>query len=574
MSKMYPFLISEPWGLHINPEESPVLKNGNSSSKIPGSGSPRIIAPAYLTPRYGSKQKLLPKVSFPFRWDGEICIAFQLPLNLHPRKKPHDYSLDVFLGEDTYEIIQSEVVGRPDSDHESVLGRKIDSFIEWQINCFRELAHDGATISISEMEEKSQKIMRRNWDTVRKTWVGFDKSKAFMALIVQLSQKKDLLRIFHSITLRPRHILLRYRQNTRLHRIQELDSACIRDLAKRPGKTVAEKAGPRQELLAVRRRATVETLENRVFQWVINRMYDRANDYVATNKHLIPIGTDKVKSVQKCGRKCKGWASSETLQSIAFDKLQHPIQPNYSLQMDERYRNVYRTYRKLLKEKQVRDDAWEWQRILWTESARQLVGSTLTEVFKEERASTPYYRFESEYGMWTKSPVGAGPFITKAGQCILIDSRDVLINPDEWINHPPFDFTPYLGTIGCDQILFWPLSKTILLTWFVYWTGKSDKIVQMLNRTGEALRILSSDIGRFTRKHYKCLGLMLVTDPQAPEAKPGVEIETWPSNSEMTEIVSLQIPFTIDQTNPVEFRKLIEDFRTGIQLVVDTAIGS
>jgi len=568
---MYPLVLSEPWSLNTVSIDTPELKGSTSSCKISGSGSPRIIAPFGLEIRYGQKRRFLPQISFPFRQGSDICIAFQLPSNHRPKKSIHDFSVDIFLPDGIHEVIQSKVIGRPDADHESTLGRRVDSFIEWQIHCFRELANDESTIS--EMEEKSLKIVRRNWHSVRRVWVDVDKSEAIMALIVKLAQDNDLLRIFESIARRPRHILLRYRENTQLHRIQELDSACIRALARRPGHTVVEKAGPRQELLAVRRRASVETMENRVYSWVLYGMRGRAKDYVATNQHHLRAGSDRVRTVARCGRRCNEWASSEHFQTVGFDQLQHPIQPNYSLQMDERYRHVYRIYQELLKEQYVRDDAWEWQRILWAESARQLVGCTLTEFFKEERTSTPYYRFESEHGVWTESPVGPGPFKTKAGPCILIDSRDVLINPDVWINNPPFDFAPYVGTLGCDQVLFWPSSGTLLVIWYIYWTDDSDQIGPMISRAGEALRILYLDISRFTRQRYKCLGLALVTDPQSAEEKPGVEIKTWPSDS-MEEVVGLQIPFTIDQTNSEEFKKLINDLRTGIQLVIDMAIGS
>jgi len=68
--------------------------------------------------------------------------------------------------------------------------------------------------------------------------------------------------------------------------------------------------------------------------------------------------------------------------------------------------------------------------------------------------------------------------------------------------------------------------------------------------------------------------LILVTDPQATGKKPGVEVEVWPDNSMDLEVVGLRIPFTIDQTDSKEFKKLINDFRIGIQLVIDMAIGS
>ena len=567
---MAPLLLSEPWDLHSDSAETFQLTGSTSSSIISGSGSPRIIAPFGLETRYGPRRKFLPRISFPFRWGGDICIAFQLPLNHRPKKTIHDFSVDIFLPDGIHDVIQSDVVGRPDADHGSDLGRKLDSFIEWQIHCFSELALAIDESTSLEMEEKSQKIMRRNWHSVRRVWIDVDKTEAIMALIVKLAQDNDLLRVFESIARRPRRILLRYRENTQLHRIQELDSACIRDLARRPGHTVAEKAGSRQKLLAVRRHASVETMENQVYRWVLDRMIRRAKDYVATNRHH--ASSNRVQAVARCTRRCNAWSSSEHFQTVSFDQLQHPIQPNYSLQMDERYRHVYRTYRELLREQHVRDDAWEWQRILWAESARQLVGCTLTEFFREENASTPYYRFEGEHGVWTESPIGPGPFKTKAGPCIVIDSRDVLVNPYAWIKNPPFDFALYLGTLGCDQVLFWPSSRTLLIIWFMYWTGESEQIRPMISRSGKALRIFSLDIARFTYQHYRCLGLVLITDPQATGKKPGVELEIWPDDSKMPEVVGLRIPFTIDQTDSVEFKKLIDDFRTGIQMVIDEAI--
>lgn len=567
---MYPLFLSEPWGLHADKAETSNPIGPNFSYKFSGSGSPRIIVPFGLETRYGQKRKLLPQVSFPFNWGGEVCIASQLPSNHRPQKAPHDFSVNVFFSDGVYEVIQSRVVGRPDTKHESILGRKVDSFIEWQIHCFRELSNDESTIS--EMEDKSRRIVRRNWLSVRRVWTDVDKNEAMMALIVKLAQDRDLLRVFESIAQRPRRILFSYRENTQLHRIQELDSACIRDLARRPGCTVAEKAGPRQKLLAVRRHASVETMENQVFSWVLHGMRGRVKDYVATNQRHLHAGSNRVRAVARCGRRCQEWASSEHFQAVAFDQLQHPIQPNYSLQMDERYRHVYKAYRELLKEQHVRDDAWKWQRILWGESARQLVACTLTEFFNENRASTPYYRLEGEYGVWTESPVAPGPFKTRAGTCMLVDSRDVLVNPDSWINNPPFDFAPYLGTSGCDQVLFWPSSRTILLMWFIYWTGVSEQIGPMISRAGEALRILSLDINRFTRQRYRYFGLVLVTDPQSVERVPDVDIETWPADSRMLEVVGLKIPLAIDQTRPEEFKKIINNLRTGIQLVIDMAI--
>ena len=65
--------------------------------------------------------------------------------------------------------------------------------------------------------------------------------QAQMSLIVELaaSLPKTLNRILNS----PRFILNRYRTQERINRIQEFDSACMVDYAKRVGITTIEKAG-------------------------------------------------------------------------------------------------------------------------------------------------------------------------------------------------------------------------------------------------------------------------------------------------------------------------------------------
>ena len=92
----------------------------------------------------------------------------------------------------------------------------------------------------------------------------------------------------------------------------------------------------------------------------------------------------------------------------------------------------------------------------------------------------------------------------------------------------------------------------------------------MINKAGEALRLFSSDVRRYTRKPYNCLGLLLITDHQTLDKSPGVDIELWPLKGEL-ETVGLKVPFTIDQTDSEEFRKLIENFKTGIHIVLEKA---
>lgn len=560
---------STPWGLQEEVSQVEKLSNNTNGATVSGLCSPRIITSINTHPRYSKGNKLLPRISFPFRWDGEIYSCFQLPTNPKPTKDDHNFPTRISHEEKIHEITQTNIVGRPSKDHENEFGKVVGSFIDWQIHCFRELSGDDKLVE--EFEEKSKSIIRRNWLAVRQVWIEKKSEKAIMALIVKLAQNKELLRIFDSIANNPRYILIRYRSNTRLDRIQEIDSACIRDLARRPGRSIYEKAGPRQELLAVQRAESKNTLENRVLFWVFVKMLERAWDYIATNEHHRLAGSSRVEQVASCSRRCDKWLLSESLHDVSSNHLHHPVQPNYTLQMDGRYKNVYGTYKDLLREQHIFDDAWEWQRNLWSESARQLLFCALTESYPEISSSTPYYRMEGENGIWTEHPISPGPFITAGGECLVVDSRDVVADLVNWVEKPPFPFAPYIGTLGCDQVLFWPKSNTLVVVWFVYWTGLSKLISPLIESAGQALQNFSRDLNKYTRVGYKCLGLILMTENQSNAKHPGVEIDTWPAKGQI-EIVGLRVPFTIEKSSQEEFRGIIDDLKVGVQLVTDEAV--
>jgi hypothetical protein len=563
---MGPILSLTPWGLQEGLFQLLSFDVKLQQHTVSGACCPRVIVPVDLIPKYGGKSKPLPRVSFPFRWDGNVFSAFQLPTDPKPNIGLHDLTTKIVIQDTHHKVVQTDIVGRPSKKYENELGKSIEGFINWQIHCFRELSDNG--FSLDGIEEKTESIIRLDWSSVRKAWMGNKQDEAVMALIVKLAQDSRLMRLFETIAKNPRHVLLRERKNTNLGRIQELDSACIRDFARRPGRTIYEKAGSRQELLSVQRVESRDTLENRVFVWVLKRMMERSWSYKSVNNHHDE--SSRVKLVTRLNKRCTDWQRDGKLKDLSGDQLNHPVQPNYTLQMDDRYSKVHKTYKELLKEQHVIDDSWEWQRNLWSESARQLMFCAMTEFNNECYTSTPYYRIESENGIWTEMPVSPGPFKTGSGLCHVIDSRDVNADLKSWIDHPPFDFAMHIGSTGGDQVLYWPESKTLVVVWFVYSTGSSSLISSMLKGVGVSLKNLSSDLQRYTITSYRCYGLMLITEDQGNTNKPGVEVETWPSTGELS-AVALKIPFNIERASSVEFESLIEDFKTGIQIAVEMA---
>lgn len=451
--------LREPWGWLIG-QGQPLL----AATPLDGWGTPRLLflieqKPPVVTLPTG--QGPLPTASFPFLLGANRVQAFHLPTD--PRHEHAEFPLTLLVPDGTVELRQIHIVPRPPDKHgeqmsSQSIGYIVDAWIDWQVWAFQELGHLPEQLDDFDALTRAA-CVRRSWEAATSVWLREDRDKARMALIVQLSREQALPRALDAISRHPRRILQRDRDETPVSRIQELDSACIRDFARRPGITPIEKAGPRQRLLAVRRREQLTTLENQVTCWVMEAVVGLAREYCRANTAF--TSDTKVGWVRAFGQRNGTWRTSEWLRGV--DTLHHhPTGPNYPLQFEPRYKLIWKTYLRIRREKWVKDDAWAWQRVLWGETGRQLIGCCLhlCDQFKPIAVSTPYYRTESRQGFWTEPPVAPGPFRTPWGDCIVFDSRDLDSASgrarQRWLKRPPFRGAEYIGASGCDQVLLWP----------------------------------------------------------------------------------------------------------------------
>lgn len=511
-------LLDEPWSWlleHAQPLSSKAVLNGAGSPRVLiglRSGEPRIALPP--------AQPNLPPASFPFLVGAEPARVFHLPTDPREHRQANLFVTPLTVGEMTSEVRQTGCVARPAvaKDEEPsgpTPSHGVSAWIDWQIWAFQELGHLPRGDDPFDAGTRAS-CVRRSWDAAMEVWLRDGRERARMALIVELSRQQTLHRALDAISRHPRRVLQRAREEMPLGRIQELDPACIRHFARRPGMTIAEKAGPRQQLLAVRRREQHDTLENRVARWVLESIAGLARDYCWANSNFAQDG--KVRGVRSFGRRASTWRASEPLDAVGVLQ-QHPTSPNYPLQFEPRYRVVWNAYLRIRREKTVLDDAWAWQRTLWGETGRQLLGCCLHRLFDAPLASTPFYRVESRQGCWTEPPVAPGPFRSPWGECFVFDSRDLgssgPVPRGPWLRRPPFAGAEYVGATGCDQVLLWPESKRALLIWHFYHAqlgGAEGGLPGILERCAKALDILGADLRRFAQASYWLSGLLLVAD--------------------------------------------------------------
>ena len=203
---------------------------------------------------------------------------------------------------------------------------------------------------------------------------------------------------------RPRRMLVRQREVVSVGRVQELDAICLRDLIRRPGQTILEKAGARQEIMAITRRESVDTAENRVMRDFIRLCQHRARAYERENGRAREHRN--VRIVVDLRRNCERLDACSPLS--ATGRLVGEARPNYVLQKDRRYHPLWEQYDNLRREEKAVDNIWAWGRRLWAEFVRGVVTSFL---LSDEAQVACGWRSDGTLKAYIKAEHQAGCFI-------------------------------------------------------------------------------------------------------------------------------------------------------------------
>jgi uncharacterized protein DUF2357 len=275
-----------------------------------------------------------------------------------------------------------------------------------------------------------------------------------MALIVRIAQKMHR-RLPDTVSVM-RRILLRERELVSLHRIQETDNACLRWYARQPGSTTPEKAGSKQKLLAIVRQESFDTLENRVLKDFILRCSQASAHYLNVEVGLRMQGASRAREVRRYKSICNTCIADPVFEQVS---LPAPgTQPNYVLQNDLRYREIWHLYSKLLRREEEEDRIWDWQPRTWADVMRLLAGAALEwarggrnlrDGMVFEQLVTSPLRLRAEQSLGSRIIPGSepGPFLLIFRTNGLPIKKAVMevVHPDLAEEHPVVQF---LGRMG------------------------------------------------------------------------------------------------------------------------------
>jgi hypothetical protein len=174
------------------------------------------------------------------------------------------------------------------------------------------------------------------------------------SLVVEVARRHR----FHvqSVFADPRVQLRRRRELQQIDRVRQLDAASLRWLARQPGRTVAERAGPSERILAVKRFRSINTLENQVLLDVVRRSVGLAIEYERLYRGYPK--SERLREVRDLHRGfndllMQGWDAE-------VRKLTEVPVPNYALLSDRRYSRIWRLWQRLLRHEQLFQSLEAW----------------------------------------------------------------------------------------------------------------------------------------------------------------------------------------------------------------------
>lgn len=297
-----------------------------------------------------------------------------------------------------------------------------------------------------ELDTEADDETETGWDRLRILWLKRrpQVQEAPRELIVDHAERLPVR--VEDTAAHPRRVLKRTRELMAIDRIQELDNACIDWLVRQPGRSVAEKAGPRQQLRGIAREENLDTLENRVLKDFLRLSVEEARIYLRANQRY--GNTDRIRLVNRYLALCRG--HYRELSELGIRNPVPPVIPNYVLQQDARYRVIWRAYLELLRNQQREDDLWRWQRRLWADFARLAVVVALDHLPSRQRVALSPLHIHNEQanGRWSDTYPLLAMFVLKLNQRCLI--AEVL---DATLDVPHHALCSWLSMLGCTAVV-------------------------------------------------------------------------------------------------------------------------
>ncbi|MBF0230619.1 MAG: DUF2357 domain-containing protein [Desulfamplus sp.] len=385
------------------------------------------------------------------------------------------------------------------------------------------------------------------------------KDEPRMALIVKIAEKMQ--EILEKISRNPRRRLMRDNQLQNIQKIQEIDSNSLRWIARQPGKTIPEKGGTKQKIMAVVRVSSFDTLENRIFKDFLKRSIEASFKYIREYNHFENSKSTRFRNVKKFNILSQKIINAPFLNDV--QKIESVIQPNYVLQSGEHYKDLWKWYQRLVKQDYEIDNAWAWQSRLWSNIAALLVSIVLSGGSAEEdngqkknnhieikpiANSEARFRSEQIFGSWLFSESIPGPCWFEYDNKIYVIEA-INSSPSHAEKHP---ICKYLGGTGGHLYILITDTQTQKKVVIVFWGihGASTTTLPSMKEIADSAASSLFNIYQDLYYNYsapKLAGCVMVSSMKE-EIK---DDEAFNQEKPMTKVYAIQFPSTPDKWHDI-----------------------
>lgn len=346
-------VLKRPWSDLIRKTKQGESHEAHPGKKLCiGQGDSAIVAADTEPALYGEREGIAPLGKVSCSTDGSSKL-FRIPLPIRPTE-----GCMLRLGEtEPIWITWQDAPDRPPdesdpADPKQHGGRELRAMV------------DRMNARMKDIEREIENAAPPNeiWDRVIERWWTED-SKYRPTFDVIVKHATTLDRIVVEVLQHLRQVLVRTHRMTLVSRIQEMDRRSMLWLARQPGNTIEERAGPLQRLLAPARLQSVDTPENRVLHALARQSRNVARSYRHRNRDA--SGSPSLAAVQHYERVCR--RVDRTLQERDVGLAPPGLPPNHALQHNVRYRRIWRAWQEILRRQRIQDEMWRWQARSWEE---------------------------------------------------------------------------------------------------------------------------------------------------------------------------------------------------------------
>lgn len=511
------FLLTRPWGLHSGEDRDRhriELRPGQAHVVVPAGCGLSVIAPSRLGVRLSGRRTLTAQCEGgAFLWNGEKRF-WTVPVGSGPEEARAKLLIEAESGViETIDIAVIDAPSRPKQPGETDVSERLLSLVLAIVERIRSLIDD-------EPEAVQYRALGRKlisaivpWDLAVRKWCEAYDADRPPPLDLIVRHAEALQRTVETLASHPRRVLKRKRDLLPVSRIQEMDPGCLQWYVRQPGRSVAEKAGSRQRLLAVAREESFDTLENQVLRAYVALAALAARSYTELHRKLRE--SDRMRLVSRFGHLCR--VLDRELADVGIRKATGFVTPNYVLTQDARYRSIWEGYQQLLRRELEEDDLWRWQTRLWAEFVRLsiLVAVHRMPTAQISAAVPMQVRADQERGSW--ADLAAHPAVAR----LVIDEHQYALTVID-AQHPsanqfgPSQLWSYFWSIGPACVLHAQDLETDEETWVLIWGlhpigGQAVDLRAEAESADHALGTLGRRIREEGGGHHRLRGLILVS---------------------------------------------------------------